>query len=713
MYICSVINEKNDLKLPPMRKLVHNQRPYSALVCLVLLVIATCMGGDLYAQTTISTDVIASGPYGDVTIDAGVTFTVSSEVTITGNLNNNGGTIIVGEGGVLTVTGNVTNTSAYSTTEYTIESDNFETYDPSEDPEWIEGRSSTSSDGKTQTQTGNRSRTKIVTNRVIKDPVFYTGSVIVSSGGSVSVEGDFTNSSSVSIETTNENKISKVTVDGSFINSGAVVKESVKKITTEVTRTDQTQNGTRTRTKKWKDWGSWGSWSNESWIDISSTSTDPVDSDGDAVSASSYGSVNLSNGYLTVNNLELKDGSTVNYKTDSDLSTTLNGESVDVESTVRVKGDMTQAKDAVITLESGTTGTLIVAGTFTDNTLSEENRPWKITTDNQGEKQLTTNSGFDFYVQKYVSAEITNNVNEMDDLLAELNAKLQTINGKSLEDYLIIMEPDKYNTYKNGYSWIGRKYTDIYSSFSSYLFSVWGYLGSLIGGDTYDEFLSEKTQEQNDAIKELQITISNNKDLQNAYKKLQNILIEQGIKKTDISDKSSTISSLLPIELTYFSASENGDVVDFAWETSSEYNNDFYTIEYSRDGSSWSALLEEDGAGTTSDVSSYSASASAQQFSGLTYFRLKQTDFNGEYSYSDVTTVAFAEEQDYYVYPNPAEDVITISGAFESARIIDIHQRTVLVPTEAEVTVSGLPAGVYHVVLITENGKKVIPFIKK
>lgn len=171
--------------------------------------------------------------------------------------------------------------------------------------------------------------------------------------------------------------------------------------------------------------------------------------------------------------------------------------------------------------------------------------------------------------------------------------------------------------------------------------------------------------------------------------------------------------NLLPIELTYFSASENAGVVDFAWETSSEYNNDFYTIEYSRDGSSWSALLEEDGAGTTSDMSSYVASASAQQFSGLTYFRLKQTDYNGEYSYSDVTTVAFAEEQDYYVYPNPAEDVMTISGAFESARIIDIHQRTVLVPTEAEVTVSGLPAGVYHVVLTTENGMKVIPFIKK
>lgn len=185
------------------------------------------------------------------------------------------------------------------------------------------------------------------------------------------------------------------------------------------------------------------------------------------------------------------------------------------------------------------------------------------------------------------------------------------------------------------------------------------------------------------------------------------------VDKTALDNLIAQISELLPIELTYFSASENGGVVDFAWETSSEYNNDFYTIEYSRDGSSWSALLEEDGAGTTSDVSSYVASASAQQFSGLTYFRLKQTDFNGEYSYSDVTTVAFAEEQDYYVYPNPAEDVITISGAFESARIIDIHQRTVLVPTEAEVTVSGLPTGVYHVVLTTENGKKVIPFIKK
>lgn len=577
-----------------MRKLVHNQRPYSALVCLVLLVIATCMGGELYAET-ISTNVTASGTYGDVTIDAGVTFTVSSEVTITGNLNNNGGTIIVGEGGVLTVNGNVENTSVQNDT-YIVFSETI-TYEHKSWGYW-------SSSDKPTNPTNNKDRQTIVE----KSKNLHQGSIMISNGGKITVNGNMTNNSAnIFIESTNGEYISCMSVKGNF--SDTVTNIAYQ----EKTRTDRV---TYTNKSGWKG-------ESDDGFPINTVTQKSLISS----------NVTLTNGYLLVDgNMELHDNSTITFAG--------TGIGEDIESTIRVRnisgteGNVTQYANAVITLASGAKGTLIVQGTYTDKTnpLSDEKHPWKI---NQTSIWGYT-TGFDFVVNNNFNLTVNSYAVSTD----------ASASGSGLGDWVV---------------------------------------GLLGGGDRVKDLL-------NNVLKNLETN---------------------GVEKVNLSDLIAQVSELLPIELTYFSASENGDVVDFAWETSSEYNNDFYTIEYSRDGSSWSALLEEDGAGTTSDVSSYVASASAQQFSGLTYFRLKQTDFNGEYSYSDVTTVAFAEEQDYYVYPNPAEDVMTISGAFESARIIDIHQRTVLIPTEAEVTVSGLPAGVYHVVLTTENGKKVIPFIKK
>lgn len=583
-----------------MRKLVHNQRPYSALVCLVLLVIATCMGGDLYAQRTISTDVIASGPYGDVTIDAGVTFTVSSEVTITGNLNNNGGTIIVGEGGVLTVTGKVTNTSVVSSS-----SSNATSYYYNNGGYWDQDQTFNKKENYNNYKAGeNKTKWKITTTTYNSNT---KGVINVTDGGKIIVNGNFDNNgANITVSSTTAEKISNVNVKGTFVNKTSIL---LKKETKEAKKSY----------KKGKNNYDWEDDAENSYTDK------PIEYLG--------ANINLSNGYLLVDgNMELQDNSTITFAGA--------GIGEDVESTIRVRnisgteGNVTQYANAVITLASGAKGSLITQGTYADKTnlLSDEKHPWKI---NQTSVWGYT-TGFDFVVN--------NNFN-------------LTVNSYAVS-------------------------TDASASGSVVDLLV----GIIFGGG--------------DHVKDL---------LNNVLENLET----NGVEKVNLSDLIAQVSELLPIELTYFSASENGGVVDFEWETSSEYNNDFYTIEYSRDGSSWSALLEEDGAGTTSDVSSYSASASAQQFSGLTYFRLKQTDFNGEYSYSDVTTVAFAEEQDYYVYPNPAEDAMTISGAFESARIIDIHQRTVLVPTEAEVTVSGLPTGVYHVVLTTENGKKVIPFIKK
>lgn len=175
-------------------------------------------------------------------------------------------------------------------------------------------------------------------------------------------------------------------------------------------------------------------------------------------------------------------------------------------------------------------------------------------------------------------------------------------------------------------------------------------------------------------------------------------------------------ASLLPITLNYFIAEQDGTEIAFEWQTASEVNNDFFTIEYSIDGVHFNELRKEDGNGTTSETNDYYATASAEDFSGITYFRLKQTDFNGEYSYSDVVYVTVeSADNNLYVFPNPTSDFITISGSFENAMVCDMYGRQVNVNqlSDSYFDVSGLPTGTYYVIATTSNGKKSLPFIKQ
>ena len=97
-----------------------------------------------------------------------------------------------------------------------------------------------------------------------------------------------------------------------------------------------------------------------------------------------------------------------------------------------------------------------------------------------------------------------------------------------------------------------------------------------------------------------------------------------------------TSRNLLPIELTSFKATATNNGFVFNWVTASEENNDYFTLEYSIDGVNFNAIDYVHGAGTTSETSEYEYRWDEAPDFEMLYFRLKQTDYNGEYSYSDV-----------------------------------------------------------------------------
>lgn len=118
----------------------------------------------------------------------------------------------------------------------------------------------------------------------------------------------------------------------------------------------------------------------------------------------------------------------------------------------------------------------------------------------------------------------------------------------------------------------------------------------------------------------------------------------------------------LPVELLFFNAEMNNRKVDLSWQTASEHNNDYFTIERSADGYNFETLTIVDGAGNNNGLLSYSTK-DQNPFEGVSYYRLKQTDFDGAFEYSDIRIVNMDGSSNVTMYPNPTStNVMYISS---------------------------------------------------
>lgn len=119
------------------------------------------------------------------------------------------------------------------------------------------------------------------------------------------------------------------------------------------------------------------------------------------------------------------------------------------------------------------------------------------------------------------------------------------------------------------------------------------------------------------------------------------------------------VTNVLPVSLLYFTAHTVKNVVVLDWSTDSEFNNDYFTVEKSNQETSFKPIDTVDGAGN-SLVPHFYAACDEHPFGGMNYYRLKQTDFNGNYKYSNVVSAELASTFYFHIYPNPAGEYITI-----------------------------------------------------
>jgi hypothetical protein len=178
----------------------------------------------------------------------------------------------------------------------------------------------------------------------------------------------------------------------------------------------------------------------------------------------------------------------------------------------------------------------------------------------------------------------------------------------------------------------------------------------------------------------------------------------------------------LPIELIYFSATKNNKQVNVNWETASELNNDYYLVEKSKDGVSFESFAKVAAAGNSLSKLKY-ATIDGNPFSGVSYYRLRQVDFNGAYSYSQIQAVEFDDSKEFSfdVFPNPNEGKninITLNANQDDEVLVVVYDITgqesyskVLITSEDDNSVfaidpsNSLAPGVY---IITATSKQTI-----
>jgi hypothetical protein len=144
----------------------------------------------------------------------------------------------------------------------------------------------------------------------------------------------------------------------------------------------------------------------------------------------------------------------------------------------------------------------------------------------------------------------------------------------------------------------------------------------------------------------------------------------------------------LPIELSSFTANCQEPNIVLNWSTASETNNDYFILEHSSDGINFSSIGNVDGAGNSNSVLNYQFIDNSP-YSQTTYYRLKQTDFDGQFEYSDM--------------------VSSICGSSQQINIASLSQNS----DNLSIYFTGSEGAVYNLNLYDASGKLIINQINK
>jgi hypothetical protein len=177
----------------------------------------------------------------------------------------------------------------------------------------------------------------------------------------------------------------------------------------------------------------------------------------------------------------------------------------------------------------------------------------------------------------------------------------------------------------------------------------------------------------------------------------------------------------LPVEFLYFSGEVLTSRNELRWATASEVNNSHFEVERSRDLDSWEVITIIPVMGNVYGETEYLINDPNRPF-GVAYYRLKQVDNNGEFSYSDIVSLDYTESVELLsLYPNPTRTNINVSVQSQESidatfSIFELTGRKVmdfLLPLEAGVNlftfdISSLMPGLYTIQILDDEQNSLV-----
>lgn len=182
------------------------------------------------------------------------------------------------------------------------------------------------------------------------------------------------------------------------------------------------------------------------------------------------------------------------------------------------------------------------------------------------------------------------------------------------------------------------------------------------------------------------------------------------------------LATVLPLQLLDFTASANGSHIVLGWVTAREENTNYFAIERSEDGKTFTEQGQVQASGNSSEQKTY-VFIDQQPLQGINIYRLRMVDRDGHFTYSKIVAVIMDPQNTLSLYPNPATRELTVhilaAGLLQlkvadlNGRILKEEVRQLSGNSSTILDISNLSEGVY--ILILQNSNEILyrKFIKQ
>lgn len=167
----------------------------------------------------------------------------------------------------------------------------------------------------------------------------------------------------------------------------------------------------------------------------------------------------------------------------------------------------------------------------------------------------------------------------------------------------------------------------------------------------------------------------------------------------------------LPVELVEFQAICTNGMKSVYWKTASELNSDYFVVQGSSDGQSWTDLRKIKAAGNSSHEISYETLIEVD----FKYFRLVQVDLDGGTKNTPAIQVTCtSDDVEMVLYPNPTKGqfLIVSEEPVKQVSIMDVSGKLIkTVTSQSLIDLSDLPGGIYLIRVSTEGKSQTLRLI--